>query len=160
MCGSLCLTDERKRVQHDVRPRLLLALLLLLLHRLYYLPDQVPGLTLHPDGIGLLRVVELEHVLNASDLAQGTCQHLCRTLLLASLLLLTLGLLLLSLLLIALRHLGLLTTCRLLYPEVLHYLPTSGTCFYTLFASKSDTETTCGVRAHVYLQRGRGTTEE
>jgi hypothetical protein len=158
MPGLLCLTDERKRVQHDVRPRLLLALLLLLLHRLYYLPDQVPGLALHLDGIGLVRVVELEHVLNAPDLAQGTCQHLCRTLLLASLLLLIL--LLLPLLLIALRHIGLLATRRLHYPEVLHYLPTSGTCFYTLFASKSDTETTCGVRAHVYLQRGRGTTDE
>src|SRR5215211_8346821 len=99
---------------------LLLALLLLLLHRLYYLPDQVPGLPLHLDGIGLVRVVELEHVLNAPDLAQGTCQHLCRTLLLTSLLLLALGLLLLPLLLVALRHLGLLTTRRLLYPGRLH----------------------------------------
>jgi hypothetical protein len=68
--------------------------------------------------------------LNASDLAQGTCQHLRRTLLLlASLLLLILSLLLLALplRLIALRHLDLLVTRRLLYPEVVHYLPTSGT---------------------------------
>jgi hypothetical protein len=40
-------------------------------------------------------------------------------------LLLTLGLLLLALLLIALRHLSLLTTRRLLYPEELRPLPTS-----------------------------------
>src|ERR671911_1009540 len=85
-------------------PRLLL--LLLSSHSLYYLPDQVPCLPLHPDGVGLVRIVEFEHVLNTSDLAQGTCQHLCRTLLLlALLLLLTLGLLL-----IALRHLDLLAT--------------------------------------------------
>src|SRR5918999_2130669 len=103
-----------------------LLLTLLLLHRLYYLPDQVPGLALHLDSVGLVRVVELEQVLDAPDLAQGTCQHLRRALLLAFLLLLTLGLLLLALLLIALRHLGLLTPRRLLYPEELPHLPTSG----------------------------------
>ena len=37
-------------------PELLSALLLtLLLHRLYELPDQVPGLPLHLDGLGLVR---------------------------------------------------------------------------------------------------------
>jgi hypothetical protein len=95
------------------------------------LPDQVTGLALHPDGIGLVWVVEFEHVLNASDLAQGTCKHLHGILLLlAPLLLLTLGLLLLALLLLALplllitlRHLDLLATCRLLYLEELGPLP-------------------------------------
>jgi hypothetical protein len=83
---------------------------------------------LHLNSVGLVRVVELEQVLDAPDLAQGACQHLRRALLLASLLLLILSLLLLALplRLIALRHLDLLVTRRLLYPEVVPYLPTSG----------------------------------
>src|SRR5919107_261079 len=114
--GSLRLSAERARVLCGVGPGLLL---LLLLHALDYFPDQVPGLALHLDGVGLVRVVELEQVLNAPDLAQGARQHLRRALLL----LLPLGLLLLALLLITLRHLVLLTTRRLLYPEGLYPLP-------------------------------------
>src|SRR5215216_436908 len=91
---------------------LLTLLLLLLLHGLNYLPDQVSGLALHPDGVGLLGVVELEHILNAPDLAQSTCQHLRRALLLLA-----------SLLLTALRHLVLLPTRRLHCPEVPRPLP-------------------------------------
>jgi hypothetical protein len=54
--------------------------------------------------------------------------------LLVFLLLLTLGLLLLALLLIALRHLGLLTTRRLLYPEELRHLPHPAyLCLYPVY---------------------------
>ena len=121
MCTTLMVSDRSEKGR---RITLLLTLLLLLLHGLDYLPDQVSSLTLHPDGVGLLGVVELEHILNAPDLAQGASQHLCRAqLLLASLLLLTLGLLLLVLLLIALRHLVLLTSRCLHHPEGLHPLP-------------------------------------
>jgi hypothetical protein len=98
------------------RGLLLTLLLLLLLHGLDYCPDQVPRLPLHLDGVGLVWVVELEHVLDAPDLAQGTCQHLCRALLL---LLLLASLLLLALLLISLRHPNLLGKRRLLYSEEL-----------------------------------------
>jgi hypothetical protein len=79
-----------------------LALLLaLLLHRLYELPDQVAGLPLHLDGLGLVRVVHLEQVLYLPDVGQGTTHELNRALLLLALLLLLTTLLLL---LIALRH--------------------------------------------------------
>src|SRR5918995_333762 len=124
-------------------PRLLL-LLLLSSHSLYYLPDQVPCLPLHPDGVGLVRVVEFEHVLNTSDLAQGTCKHLCRTLLL------------LALLLIALRHLVLLTTlvCSIRKNSTLY----RQLHVYTPFTSKSDTGLPQRFAGQVYLRRKRGTT--
>jgi hypothetical protein len=69
---------------------------LLLLHRLYELPYQVPGLPLHLDGLGLVRVVHLQEVLHLPDIGQGASHELYRTLLL---LLATL-----LLLLTALRH--------------------------------------------------------
>jgi hypothetical protein len=97
----------------DQHGLLLTLLLLLLLHGLDYCPDQVPRLPLHLDGVGLVWVVELEHVLDAPDLAQGACQHLRRALLLLA------SLLLLALLLISLRHPDLLGKLRLLYSEEL-----------------------------------------
>jgi hypothetical protein len=86
----------------------LLALLALLLHRLYQLPDQVPGLPLHLDGLSLVRVVQLQKVLHPPDVGQGAPHDLDGALLLLLLLLLlsaTLLLLLTTLLLLtAFRH--------------------------------------------------------
>ena len=84
---------------------MLLLLLLLLLHLLYQVPDQVPGLALHLDCLPLVRVVELQQVLDLADIRQGAPQQLHR----ARLLLLALLLLALALLLVALRHPDLLT---------------------------------------------------
>ena len=80
-------------------------LALLLLHPLYELPDQISGLPLYLDGLGLVRVVHLQQVLHLPDVAQGTPQELDRALLLLLLLLATLLLLTTLLLLLAtLRH--------------------------------------------------------
>ena len=78
----------------------------LLLHRLYQLPDQVPGLPLHLDGLRLIRVVQLQQVLYLPDVGEGSSHELHGTLLLLLLLpLLTLLLLLLAALLLPLfRH--------------------------------------------------------
>lgn len=76
----------------------LLVLLTLLLHRLYELPDQVPGLPLHLDGLRLVRVVHLQEVLYLPDVGEGSSQELYGTLLL----LLLAALLLLSVLLLPL----------------------------------------------------------
>ena len=81
-------------------------MLLLLSHPLYLSPDQIPRFALHLDRVSLVRVVELQQVLDPTKIRQGPPQQLQG----ARLLLLPLTLLLLSLLLtllwllIALRH--------------------------------------------------------
>ena len=77
----------------------LLVLLTLLLHRLDELPDQVPGLPLHLDGLRLVRAVHLQEVLYLPDIRESLPQELYGTLLLLLLLLTTLLLLLSALLL-------------------------------------------------------------
>jgi hypothetical protein len=93
---SLAWSGHRRATSGVRNAGLLRTLLALLLHRLYELPDDIPGLPLHPDGLGLVRVVHLQEVLHAPDVGQGAPQELNGTLLL----------LLLSalLLLTALRH--------------------------------------------------------
>jgi hypothetical protein len=83
-------------------------LLLLLSHPLYLSPDQIPRFALHLDRVSLVRVVELQQVLDPTKIRQGPPQQLqgARLLLLPLTLLLALLSLLLTLLwlLIALRH--------------------------------------------------------
>lgn len=75
-----------------------------LLVPLYLAPHQVSSFSEQIDGVALVRVVHLHHVLDLPDIRQGSSQPLFGTLLLLTLLLLAL-LALLSLLLVSLGHL-------------------------------------------------------
>ena len=102
-----------------VRGGNLLGLLLGLLHALYNLPHEVPGLPLQLDRLGLTRALHLQHVLHLANIRQSpshelhrACLLLLPALLLATLLLATL--LLPALLLPALLLPALLLTALLL----------------------------------------------
>ncbi|MEW6635748.1 MAG: hypothetical protein AB1425_02925 [Actinomycetota bacterium] len=92
--------------------------LLLLLHRLYNLPDDVSRFALHPDGGGLIRVVHLQQALDLPYVAQRPSHELKGILLLLLLLLLLTTLLLL---LVAFRHEVSLSVGR--YDALGSYLP-------------------------------------
>jgi hypothetical protein len=66
---------------------LLRTLLALLLHTLYHRPHHVAGLPLHLDGVGLVRVVQLQQALHPPDVRQGAPHQLHGVLLLLLLLL-------------------------------------------------------------------------
>jgi hypothetical protein len=65
----------------------LLLVLLMLLHALDLVPDQIPGFALHLDRIAQVRRLQLQQVLDLPDVGQRPCQQLRRTRLLTLLLL-------------------------------------------------------------------------
>ena len=71
--------------------QLLGVLLLSLLHALDHLPHQIPGFPLHPDRLGLTRVLKLQHILDFAYVRQRPPHelHRARLLLLPALLLLS-----------------------------------------------------------------------